>query len=308
MTIILLILSLILLFIGGELFVKGSAGFATKFGISPTIIGLTIVAFGTSAPELVVSIKASLAGNDGISIGNVVGSNIFNLLFILGLCSLVAPLKVRYIFIKFDVPVMIFSSILFGIMALDEKVSFIEGIVLISFAIIYLFILIKTNKSIAPPENPTDIPYLKLAIYTLAGFSLLIYGSGLLVENAITISKTFNISDKVIGLTIVAAGTSLPELITSVVATYRGEREIAVGNVIGSCILNIFIILGISSQFSHNGLTVAPSLLYFDIPLMILISLLAWPLMRTDYKLDRKEGTLLFVFYLSYTFYLVKFH
>lgn len=300
--------SLILLFIGGEFFVKGSSGFAYRLGISPTIVGLTIVAFGTSAPELGVSIKASLIGNNNISIGNVVGSNIFNLLLILGLSSIVSPLKVKYQFIKFDVPVMIFSSLLFGLMALDNKISIFDGLLLILCSLIYVFILIKTNKASEEQSDKSKYQYFyKIAVFLLSGFALLIYGSNLLVESAISIVKYFNVSDKIVGVTIIAAGTSLPELITSLVATVRGEKEIAVGNVIGSNILNIFVILGISCQFTQSGLIVESSILRLDIPIMILVSLISWPLMRTGYELNRKEGTLLVGLYLAYIGYLISF-
>lgn len=307
MDILILVISLVLLFLGGEIFVKGSSRLAYRLGISPMIVGLTIVAFGTSTPELGVSIKASLIGNNNIAIGNVVGSNIFNFLFILGLCSIISPLKVRYEFIKFDVPVMIFASLLLGILSFNNQISALDGVILFSCAILYLVILIKTNKA---EESQTEIKqesYLRIGIFMTIGLGLLIFGSSLLVDSAISISKDFGVSDKIIGLTIVAAGTSLPELITSIIATIRGEKEIAIGNVIGSNILNIFIILGLSAPFSKTGLLVESSILHLDIPLMIFTAIIAWPLMRTGYQLDRKEGSLLVGVYVCYIGYLIKF-
>lgn len=286
---------------------KGSSRLAYRLGLSPMVVGLTIVAFGTSSPELGVSIKASLIGNNNIAIGNVVGSNIFNLLFILGLCSIISPLKVRYEFIRFDVPVMIFASLLLGILSFNNQISAIDGIILFSCVILYLVTLIKKNKAEESQAENTPDSFLKIGMFLALGLGLLICGSSLLVDSAISISKHFGISDKIIGLTIVAAGTSLPELITSIIATIRGEKEIAIGNVIGSNILNIFLILGLSAPFSKTGLFVEPSILHFDMPLMIITAMIAWPLMRTGYQLDRKEGSLLVGVYVCYIGYLIKF-
>lgn len=307
MDILLLVVSLILLFMGGEIFVKGSSSLAYKLGISPMIVGLTIVAFGTSSPELGVSIKASLVGNNNITIGNVVGSNIFNLLFILGLCSIISPLKVKYEFIKFDVPVMIFASFLLGLLSFNNQISVLDGIILFSCVIIYLIILVKMNKTEVSRPEISHESYLRIGVLMIGGLGLLIFGSSLLVDSAISISKHFGISDKIIGLTIVAAGTSLPELITSIIATVRGEKEIAIGNVIGSNILNIFLILGLSAPFSKTGLFVEASILHYDMPFMIFTAIIAWPLMRTGYQLDRKEGSLLVGIYVCYIGYLIKF-
>lgn len=305
MEIIFLFISLILLFFGGEIFVKGSSSLAYKLGIAPMVVGLTIVALGTSSPELGVSIKASLIGNNNISIGNVVGSNIFNFLFILGLCSIISPLKVRYEFIKFDVPVMIFASLLLGLLSYNNQISVLDGTILFACAILYIFKLIRSNKSDEHQAQVKNESYLKIGLFMVLGLSLLIIGSDLLVDSAISISEHFGISDKIIGLTIVAAGTSLPELVTSIIATIRGEREIAIGNIIGSNILNIFVIIGLSAPFSKAGLIVEPTILRIDMPLMIFTAIIAWPLMRTGHQLGRKEGSLLVGIYLLYIGYLI---
>lgn len=306
MVFFLLLLSLVLLFLGGEIFVKASSNLAYKIGVSPIVVGLTIVALGTSSPELGVSIKSSLIRNNNIALGNVIGSNIFNFLFILGICSLLNPLRVRYEFIKFDVPVMIFASVLFGLLSIDDNVSLVDGIILLFCAVLYIYFLIKNNKTSEIEKKVVNDSYLKITFLMTIGLSLLVFGSDLLVDNAILISRGFGVSDKIIGLTIVAAGTSLPELVTSLVATIRGDKEIAIGNIIGSNILNIFIIIGISAPLSNQGLILDQSIKLFDLPMMIMTALLAWPLMRSDYLLSRKEGIFLVASYLAYVLYLIK--
>ncbi len=305
---LLFILSLFLLTAGGEFLVNGSSSLAKRLGLSPMVIGLTIVAFGTSTPELGVSIKASLIGNNDIAVGNVVGSNIFNFLFILGLSSLIAPLEVKKEFIIFDVPVMIIASFLLTLLSLNHQISQLEGLFLMGLGVLYILFLLYNNKKKTTVVSDLDIKGLNLikSIFFIAiGLGLLVLGSDMLVKSAILAAKYFHVSDRIIGLTIVAAGTSLPELITSLVATYKGEREIAIGNVIGSNILNIFMIVGPSAILSQEGLTIKNSILNFDLPIMLAVALIAWPIMRSGKKIDRIEGSFLVICYIVYTSLLI---
>lgn len=317
MVIVYLIAGLVLLVIGAEILVRGASRLASSLGISPLVIGLTIVAFGTSAPEMAVSIGASWAGQADLALGNVVGSNIFNVLLILGLSAVVAPLVVSQQLVRLDVPLMIVASVVVLLMGLDNKISRFDGVILFSCILAYTFFLIRQSRSESSAEvqqqyqteysakSDTAMQYVRDAVFILGGLVLLVLGARWLVDSAVQIAQYLGMSELVIGLTIVAAGTSMPELATSVIASLRGERDIAVGNVVGSNLFNLMAVLGLSSIVSPDGVQVADAALVFDIPVMIGVALICLPIFFTGYLISRFNGALFLFYYAAYTLYLL---
>lgn len=316
MTIVLLILGFILLVLGAEILVRGASKLAVIVRISPLVIGLTVVAFGTSSPELAVSLKAAFANSSDISLGNVIGSNIFNILFVLGISAIILPLFVSQQLVRLDVPLMIIASVLVLILGLDGNIGRFDGILLFAGIIVYIVFLIKKsrkeNKEIVEEytqEYGNDIikPKRKIPMFIvliIAGLLLLVLGSHLLVDSSVIIARYFNVSELLIGLTIIAVGTSLPELATSVIATINGERDIAVGNVIGSNIFNLLAILGLAGLLSPNGINVSETALSFDLPFMIVVAVACLPIFFTGYIISRWEGGLFLAYYVVYIIYL----
>ncbi|KAF0192206.1 MAG: K+dependent Na+ exchanger related-protein [Gammaproteobacteria bacterium] len=317
MTIVLFVAGLVLLVVGAEVLIRGASRLAAAAGISPLIIGLTVVAFGTSSPELAVSVKSALADQAGIAVGNVIGSNIFNVLFILGAAALVAPLVVAQQLIRIDVPLMIAVSALTLIFAMDEEFTRIEGVVLFAGLLAYIAFLIRQSRreskavqaeyarEYGEPKEKARGGWLINVALVIGGLALLVLGSRWLVDSAVVIAQYFAVSDLVIGLTIVAAGTSLPELFTSVIAGIRGERDIAVGNIIGSNLFNIMGVLGVASIVAPSGIDVSPAAVSFDIPVMIAVAFVCLPIFFTGGVISRWEGALLLGYYLAYTAYLI---
>lgn len=317
LTLILFAIGLGLLIGGAELLVRGASGLATRVGISPLVIGLTVVAFGTSSPELAVSIGSAWSGDADIALGNVIGSNIFNVLFILGLAALIAPLIVAQQLIRLDVPLMIGSSVLLLILALDGAIGRLDGLLLASGVVAYTMFLVRqsrkeTSETIlaeyneAFGEEPRRTVALPVQVGSVvAGLGLLVLGSRWLINGAVQMAGALGVSDLIVGLTIVAAGTSLPEVATSVVASLRGERDIAVGNVVGSSIFNVLAVLGLSSLVSPDGIAVAPAMLTFDIPVAIVVAVACLPIFFTGHLIAKWEGGLFLTYYLAYTLYLI---
>ncbi|TNH82115.1 calcium/sodium antiporter [Aeromonas sobria] len=317
MTLMWLAIGLVCLVVGAEYLVRGASRLATMMGISPLVVGLTIVAFGTSAPELAVSIQSGLEGQAGIAVGNVVGSNIFNVLFILGVSALIVPLVVSQQLVRFDVPLMIAISVLVLLFGWDGRISAFEGALLFAGVVAYtVFLFVQSRRETKAvqaeyeqefgqkePETPHSLP--RNLLFIVAGLGMLILGSRLLVSSAVEIAHYFGVSDLVIGLTIVAVGTSLPEVVTSIVAALRGERDIAVGNVVGSNIFNILCVLGLTSMVTPGGLEVSATALQFDIPVMIAVALACLPIFFTGYTIARWEGALFLAFYIGYTTWLI---
>ena len=309
MNILLFFLGLFFLIVGAELLVRGASKLASAAGISPLIIGLTVIAFGTSSPELAVSIKSSWSGQSAIALGNVVGSNIFNVLFILGLSALIIPLRVSKQLIRFDVPLMIALSIGVLMLGLNGSLGRLDGTLLLIALFGYLFFLYR-HKSEDPGDGETaantgDQPRWLNITFIVLGLLLLVAGSRFLVDAAVEIARNMGLNELLIGLTLVAAGTSLPEVVTSLVAAWKGERDIAVGNVIGSNIFNLTCVLGITSLVAPEGITTGPEVLGIDIPVMIAVSLFCLPLFFTGAIIDRVEGLMLFGFYIAYTTFLI---
>ena len=299
-----------MLFIGAEGLIRGSSTLAIKIGITPLIVGLTVVAFGTSAPELVVSLKAALVGNSSISLGNVIGSNIANIALILGIASLIRPLYVHANIIMREIPIMIGVSILLIVLLLDGEVGFIDGLIFVLGIIIYTIVNIymaRKEKSSEVKEEFEEGLKSRLGapvsiIFVVIGLGLLIIGANFFVQSAVAIAKLFNISDAIIGLTIVAIGTSLPELITSIVASYKKESDIAIGNVVGSNIFNILGILGITALIVPISLIGISSI---DLIIMVLTAVLLLPLSKSGMRISRIEGLFLVAGYGAYTYYLI---
>ena len=317
-TIVYLIAGLALLVLGAEFLVRGASRIAAMVGLSPLVIGLTIVAYGTSSPELAVSVQSSLAGQADIALGNVVGSNIFNVLFILGLCALITPLVVAQQLIRLDVPILIGVSFLTLMFGADGKISRVDGIIFFTGAVLYTaFLIIQSRKERNPDvQQEYEQEYGNLNGSSLQkglinvglilfGLVLLVLGSRWLVESSIAIARAFGLSELIIGLTIIACGTSLPELATSAIASWRGERDIAVGNVIGSNIFNILAVLGLSSIISPEGINVSTAAIRFDIPVMLAVAIACFPVFFTGNLISRREGLLFVGYYIVYTAYLI---
>lgn len=303
----LLILSLMALYIGAGWLVQGSSALALKAKISPLVIGLTIVAFGTSAPELAVSLGATLRGQGDIAIGNIVGSNIFNIGVILGVSATICPLQVKKQLLRIDIPIMLAATILFTILFWNGTLDRMEGLFFLTGIIIYtLLSLLSSRKQEEEPNLELEEQPKHWAVDTLTiigGLVVLVFASRLLVDNAVSIAKELGVSEAVIGLTIVAAGTSMPELATSVVATYKHKTDIAIGNIVGS---NLFNILAIAGSCSLIHPIEAKNVNYIDLLVMLAISILLLPLMKSGQKISRTEGVALILFYVIYLFWLLR--
>jgi cation:H+ antiporter len=337
-TVGLLVAGLVLLLAGAEGLVRGASGIAARLRIPPLVIGLTVVAFGTSAPEFAVSLRSTFDGQTGLAVGNVVGSNIFNVLFILGLSAIITPLAVSRQLVRVDVPIMATASAVVWFMAVDGFIGRLEGSILASTLLLYLLLQVKLGmadgqlqegkpgralpgtgsgggaasapgRSGASPEvvgaAGRATPILVQAGMALAGLGLLVLGARWLVAGAVEIASALGISDLVIGLTVIAGGTSLPEVATSVLASLRGERDIAVGNVVGSNLFNILGVLGITAAIVPGGLPVPPAAPGFDLPFMTAAALACLPIFFTGLAISRWEGGVFVAYYLAYVSYLV---
>lgn len=315
-TLALLVGGAALLIVGAELLVRGAGRLARMLGITPLIIGLTVVAFGTSSPELAVSVNAAFRGQADITVGNVIGSNIFNILVVLGLSATVAPLMVAQQLVRVDVPLMIGASVLLLVLALDGHLGRGDGVILFAGLIAYLWLLVQQGKRESAAVKEEYERQIALGVETrsstprnlllvAAGLAMLVLGSNWLVDAAVAIAAALGVSPLVIGLTIVAGGTSLPEVATSVIATIRGERDIAVGNAIGSNIFNLLGVLGLTLLIVPGGIAVAPAAINFDIPFMIAVAIACLPIFVHGHALLRFEGVIFLLYYAAYTTYVI---
>lgn len=307
--IILLVLGFVILIKGADLFVDGASGVAGNFKVSKMLIGLTIVAFGTSAPEFAVSVKSLLSGSGDIVLGNVIGSNILNILLILGCSALVHSLTVKNNTVKKELPITMLFSTLFAVLLSDHIFdkgitnSFTrgDGVVLLLFFLIFIYYLVSISRNKVEKEDGDLISLPKAIIFTLIGLVGIVLGSNFVVDSATYLASAIGISERIIALTIIALGTSLPELVTSVTATKKGEYDIAIGNVVGSNIFNIGIVIGLPiTMFGGIGVI---SFSYIDLIVMITSAILLFMFSFNDYKISKKEGILfliLFVVYYSY--------
>jgi cation:H+ antiporter len=303
-----------LLVLGAEWLVRGASRLAAAAGVSPLVIGLTVVAFGTSAPEMAVSVKSAWDGKAEMAVGNVVGSNIFNVLFILGASALITPLLVAQDLVRRDVPLMIGASVAVLLMSLDGAIGRIDGVLLLLGVVAYTFWLIRASrreKAEVAAEYEAEFapkratPTWHSVGYLLAGLAMLVLGSQWLVDGAVKFAQWLGVSEVVVGLTIVAAGTSLPEVATSILAAMRGERDIAVGNVVGSNLFNLMCVLGLAGTVAPGGLPVAPAMVGFDLPVMIAVAIACLPIFARGWIIPRWEGALFLAYYAAYTAYLV---
>jgi cation:H+ antiporter len=308
-TAVLIAAGLTLLAGGGELLVRGSAQLAERYGVSPLVVGLTIVAFGTSAPELAVSLQSVSAGAADLAIGNIIGSNIFNVLLILGASALIAPLIVSRRVVWIEVPIVIGISGLAWVFFADGQVTRAEGLVLLLLVAIYTGWLLRSSSAESTPADPGAGDTKRLhagwsSLAAAAGLLLLLLGARWLVQGAVALASAMGISDSVIGLTILAAGTSLPEVAASLVATLRGHRDMAVGNVLGSNIFNLTIILG-TTAIAAGGLSVPEGVVAFDVVIMVAVAVACLPIFITGHLIARWEGGLFLAYYVAYVVYLV---
>jgi cation:H+ antiporter len=304
---------LALLIVGAESLVRGAARLALRFGVQPLVVGLTIVSMGTGSPEVAISLQSAIDGETDLAVGNVVGSNIFNVLGVLGLSALFAPLVVSRDLIRQDVPVMIGASALLLAFSVDGLIRLEEGVALIALLVVYVGWLIRQSRRTmdAPVDDealqtaPKDTTTLGSVVRIVVGLAGLVIGAGLLVDGAVDLASALGVSEVVIGLTIVAVGTSMPELVTSVVAAVRGEREIAVGNVIGSNIFNIFGVLGVSVLAAPSGIPVSREVLTFDVPVMLAVAVACLPVFLNGHRIGRTSGGVFALYYAAYTAFLV---
>ena len=307
---ILIIGGLVLLYFGADWLVKGAVTISLKFGLSPLIVGLTVVALGTSLPEALVSIQATLDNQGGIALGNVIGSNILNIALILGLSSLLQPLKVDSHLVKADVPILVGASFLLIVLLEDFHISRMEGALLLLGIVFYVTGNIMTVKRTSPAEDQIEgmeVPgdpsknFLRDIGFLILGLIALALGSNFLVEGAVDLARIWGLSEALIGLTIVSIGTGTPELATALMAAYRKTADIAIGNAVGSNIFNIFFVVGLAGLIAPiNGTQISPSDLY----VMFGLTFLLLPTVWTGMVLDRKEGFLFVAIYVAYIYYL----
>lgn len=301
MEIVWLLVSLVILYYGAEGLVFGASSLAKRIGISPLVIGLTIVSVGTSMPELLVSIKASMNGQGAISIGNVLGSNMFNFGLILGLSAIIYPLSVKRQLLKLDVPVMVLTSVLFLLLYLDFEISRLEALLMLLILISYITYLFKTSKKEQKENQDSDIKLTKHwsldIIFFVVGLVALAFGSELLVENSVIIAERLGMSEAMIGLTIIAAGTSMPELATSVVAALKKRSDIAIGNIVGSNIFNILLILGVAGLIQPIS---TPEIDYMDTLFVVALGLVLWIFMKYSSLIRRWQGAIFILMYILY--------
>jgi cation:H+ antiporter len=314
-TLILFLVGFVVLIVGGELLVRGASRLAAAAGIPPLIVGLTVVAFGTSSPEIAVMAQAAFGEQSELIIGNVVGSNIADVLLILGLSAMAAPLIVPRRLIRLEVPLMILVSFVLLLMALDGHVSRLEGGVLCAGFLAHMLFMLREQRgtmNVRSSEEEPDRTYrgnwkelARNILLVFAGLALLLLGSNWLVDGAVALARALGISELILGLTIIAIGTSLPELTTSIIAGLRGARDIAVGNVIGSNIFNILAGFGLTALIAPSGVQVSQAALRFDIPVMIASAVACMPIFYIGHKISRWEGGLFFGYYIAYTTYLI---
>lgn len=313
---LLLAAGLAALLVGAQLLVTGAARLALSLGLSPLVVGLTIVAFGTSAPELAVSVRGAWTGQMDVALGNVIGSNIFNVLFILGASALIVPLLVARQAVRQEVPIMIGASLLLLLLARDGSLGRGEGVLLLAILSAYLILVIwqsRRGETPAEPElpggpgnSPTWLDRQSAQwLLVASGLALLVVGSNWLVDGAVGVARLLGLSELIIGLTIVAAGTSLPEVATSLLAAVRGQRDLAVGNVIGSNIFNIFAVLGVAAVVAPASLPVSQAAISFDLPVMIAVAIACLPIFFTGHTISRWEGLVFLGYYAAYTAFLL---
>lgn len=310
----LVVVGLALLIAGGEAMVRGASNLAVRVGISPLVIGLVVVSAATSAPELAVTVGAVLEGEPGLAIGNVIGSNIANILLVLGLSAVLSPLVIQRQVVRFDIPVMLGISLLLVVVSLDGVLSLWDGVLLLAGLVLHAVMSIvvgrkesqeATTVASQMPLKSKPVRLWLAVILVIAGVGLLVVGAQTLVTGAVNIATDLGVSSLVIGLTVVAIGTSLPELATSIVALRRGERDMAVGNIVGSNIFNIGLVLGLPAILFAEGIPIPDAAIALDLPLMLAAAVALLPIAFTGFIIARWEGSLFVALYIAYLLYLV---
>ena len=306
-----LLSGLFLLIAGAELMVRAAVRLAARLHVRPLIIGLTIVALGSSAPQMAVSLQAVQAHTPDIAVSSVIGSSIFNILVTLGLSALIIPLRVSRQLVRLDIPLMIGASLLVFVLAWNEELGRFDGILLLGALALYLGLLLRQSRHSARPhsDQPHDpqAPWFTSLLMIVGGLGMLVFAGHLLLGAAVVVATDLGFSERVIGLTVVAVGTSLPELATSLIAALRGQRDIAVGNVIGANLFNLLGVLGLTALIAPTPLSVSPNALDFDLPVMLGVAALCLPVFYSGYRVTRAEGLLLLCLYLAYGLHVVSF-
>jgi len=314
--VLLFVLGLGTLVLGAEALVRGASKIALSLGISPLVVGLTIVALGTSSPEIAVSVGAVLDGQTDVAVGNVVGSNVLNVLLVLGVGALIAPLAVHSQLIRQEVPIMIGASLLLVVMIVDSRLGRLDGALLVLLLIAYMVFLVRQSRAEAreireayaegaPRPGGWDRHWFVQAGLIVAGLGLLVLGANWLVEASIAFARVLGVSELVIGLTVIAVGTSMPEIAASIMAAVRGERDIAVGNVSGTHTFTILGCLGVSAVVSRDGLVIAPAVLNFDLWVMVAVAVACLPVFIAGRQIGRGKGVLFLAYYVAYVAYLI---
>ncbi len=308
MTALLIVGGLASLIVGAELLVRGASGLALRLGIPPMVVGLTVVSIGTSLPELAVGIDAARIGAGSLAVGNIAGTNMVNLLLILGLSAAIAPLAIKRTTIRFELPMMVLAAVLLSLLALDGQLSRFDGALLLALAVAFSLQVVRLGRK-EPPPTEGELPPAGSAVVDtgllVGGMVIVIVGADLLVHGAVDAARALGVSEALIGLTIVAIGTSMPELVTTLVSTLKGERDVAIGNLIGSSVYNVAFILGATAMFSP--LPVPSEMVRIDLPLMVAVSLLFIPMFITGRRVSRGEGIALVLGYVVYMSALVLF-
>jgi cation:H+ antiporter len=312
LTYFLLALGLIILLLGGKTLVNGASSIASKLGMKPGLIGLTVVAVGTSLPELLVSVSAALKGNSDIAVGNILGSNLSNIGLVLGLSGIFFPIMIKKSLLQFEYLITLIVSLIFFGLSIDGELTFGDGIILFSLFIIFTMYLLRNlgsgigdikEEGEKQVRQVFEYSWIKASGLFISGVMGLFIGSELLVVNAVNISRELGVSERIIGITIVSIGTSLPELVTSIVAALSKRTDMAIGNILGSNILNILLIIGVTSIL--QPIQVSPEFLTSDYWWMIGITLILFPLMRTKMRISKIEGAILLTIYLTYLYFLI---
>lgn len=307
-----LISGLVMLIAGAELLVRAAVRLSARLRVRPLIMGLSIVAFGSSAPQMAISLQATLADNTDIAVGSVIGSSIFNILVILGLSALIIPLRVSRQLVRLDIPLMIGASVLVFVLAYNERLTPSDGLILLAALVLYLVLLLRQSRHPARPlpcatGRRGSAPRLSSMLLVLLGLGLLVFAGHLLLGAAVTVADDLGLSERVMGLTVIAISTSLPQLATSLLAALRGQRDIAVGNVIGSNLFNLLGVLGFTALVAPSPLSVSPNALDFDLPVLLSVALLCLPVFYSGYRITRAEGLLFLGLYLAYGLHVVSF-
>lgn len=317
--VVLILVGLVALVAGAELIVRGGSKVAAGLGVAPIIIGVTVVSIGTSTPELAVGIEAAVQGNGSLAIGNIAGTNVVNLLLILGLSAALRPLEMHTQTLRLDLPVMVGAAVLVAVLAWGGSISRGDGVLLAALAIVYTLVIVRIarrerpfvqqeyDREYATPSDAPETPsrFVLHGALLLVGIAIVVVGADLLVDGAAGLARARGISEAVIGLTIVAIGTSAPELVTTVVSTVRGERDIAVGNLLGSSVFNLLLILGITAVVPAGGLAVEQDLIRVDLPVMVAVALLCVPVFYSGRRVSRAEGLGFMALYGAYLAYLL---